>query len=52
MRSIKLALLGAVALTLAGCVTVFPDVEPTTLYRFSATIPTVAETTAPAAEEK
>lgn len=47
MRSIKLALLGAVALTLAGCVTVFPDVEPTTLYRFSATIPTVAETTAP-----
>lgn len=47
MRAIKLALLGAMALTLAGCVTVFPDADPTTLYRFSGTIPAVAETSAP-----
>jgi cholesterol transport system auxiliary component len=47
MRSIKLALAVAATLALAGCVTLFPKVEPTTLYRFTGTIPAVAETTAP-----
>ncbi len=45
MRSVKLAFLVAATLALAGCVTLFPKVDPTTLYRFSGAIPAVAETT-------